>query len=295
MFGYLRVDKDDLKVREFDQYQGVYCTLCRTLGKRYGLLSRLALSYDLTFMAIYAMSLSPECPGFTQGRCSFRPWKKCARCGGKEGTPAIERAADVSVILMYYKLEDAMADERGFRRVAARVARFLFRRAFQKACALRPDAARAAAEYMGSQRATEAARTPVMDRAAEPTARMIAFLASEQLPREIVPLAERFGYCLGRFIYLSDAADDLADDAVRERYNPYLLQGEETFRAVNAKTLSEYAAQSLYACRAVCVECFRQLPVRYFQGILQNALVRGMAMVIRQVTQKEAGKERKIR
>ena len=59
MFGYVRPHKQELLVREFEQYKGAYCQLCRQLGKDYGWTARLTLSYDCTFYALLA------CPGRT--------------------------------------------------------------------------------------------------------------------------------------------------------------------------------------------------------------------------------------
>lgn len=52
MFGYVRIYKPELKMAEYEHYQGIYCSLCRQLGKRYGPLARLTLSYDFTFLAM---------------------------------------------------------------------------------------------------------------------------------------------------------------------------------------------------------------------------------------------------
>ena len=52
MFGYIRTDKGELKVREYELYRGLYCTLCKQLSKRYGVFSRFILSYDMTFLAL---------------------------------------------------------------------------------------------------------------------------------------------------------------------------------------------------------------------------------------------------
>ena len=49
MFGYVTIYKDELLVREFNEYKSVYCGLCRTLGTEYSKLSRFILSYDCTF------------------------------------------------------------------------------------------------------------------------------------------------------------------------------------------------------------------------------------------------------
>lgn len=65
---------------EFEHYQGVYCSLCKQLGKRYGVMARMTLSYDFTFLAIFRMALSDVCTGFKKGRCAFNPLKKRTCC-----------------------------------------------------------------------------------------------------------------------------------------------------------------------------------------------------------------------
>ena len=35
MFGYLQIDKAELKVREYEAYKSVYCGLCKQLGRDY--------------------------------------------------------------------------------------------------------------------------------------------------------------------------------------------------------------------------------------------------------------------
>ncbi len=285
MFGYIRVDKANLKCLEFDQYRGVYCTLCRALGRRYGIFSRMTLSYDLTFLAIFSLALSSDCPGFANGRCSFNPMKKCLRCGGKNGVAAIDRAADISVLISFYKLEDVILDERFLKRFMARAAKLVLSRSFKKACSRRPEEAEAIREYMQTQRKLEAEKISSVDAAADPSARLIAGLAREGLSGEMGETVWRFGYFLGRFIYLADAADDYEKDIASGKYNPFALQSQEMLQALDAGNMKKYAAQTLRESAAVCLECYEQIPIRHFDGILRNALIRGMPAVIRQVTE----------
>lgn len=67
MFGYVRIDKGELKVKEYEAYRGIYCSLCRALSKRYGLFSRLILSYDMTFLAMVRFPKTVYYLRFVQG------------------------------------------------------------------------------------------------------------------------------------------------------------------------------------------------------------------------------------
>ena len=101
---------------EYEQYRGIYCTLCRRLGRRYGLHARMTLSYDSTFLALLQMALEDAPPDFCPGRCSFNPAKRCLKC---RNTAAIDRAADLAVLLTYYKLQDTRRDEGFWKRLGA--------------------------------------------------------------------------------------------------------------------------------------------------------------------------------
>ncbi len=287
MFGYIKVYQPELKMREYELYKGVYCALCETLGKRYGLAARMTLSYDFTFLALFLMALSDDEIGFSKGRCSFHPTKKKTMCGE---SPALDYAADVAMLLTYHKLSDTIADESFFKRLAARIGRMVLRRDYRRAVSRRPEEAQAALRYMQYQAEAERVNTPLVDAAAEPTATFLGVLASSTLPKETEEheTATRFGYCLGRFIYLADAADDLKDDLQNGNYNPYIACDSSVSLSDPADMEKRrcYAAESLYACAAVCAECYEQLPIKRFDGILRNVLYYGMPSVIRRITQR---------
>lgn len=286
MFGYIKVYQPELKMREYELYKGVYCALCETLGKRYGLTARMTLSYDFTFLALFLMALSDDDVTFSKGRCPFHPTKKKTMCGD---SPALDYAADVAMLLTYHKLSDTIADESFVKRTVARVGRFLIKRDYRLAVERRPDEADAALQYMQGQAAAERDNTSLVDAAAEPTAAFLSVLASSALPKDAEhrETAERFGYCLGRFIYLADAADDIADDLKNGNYNPYIACDLSVSLASSAalQARRHYAGESLHACAAVCAECYEQLPIKRFDGILRNVLYYGMPSVIRRITQ----------
>ena len=55
MFGYIAINKAEMKFKDYDVYQAYYCGLCRRLKECYGKRGQLTLSYDMT-------------PGFTNQR-----------------------------------------------------------------------------------------------------------------------------------------------------------------------------------------------------------------------------------
>ena len=274
MFGYVKIWKPELKVAEYEQYQGVYCSLCKQLGRRYGLFSRLTLSYDLAFLALFHLSLKPHCAGFSKGRCSFNPSKRCLDCKDD----ALAFAADAAVLLTYHKLRDNIADNGFFKGLPARLLLPFAALAARKARRLCPDVAAVVADCMARQAALERDNTPSVDAAAEPTAHLLAALAAWQSPdEEADEHCRRFGYCLGRWIYLMDALDDLEEDLASGGYNPYVLS--RGLRAGDQAALAEtrtYAGQTLNVCRAECETAWHLLTRYRFDGIVQNILGLGM-------------------
>ena len=73
MLGYVKVFKPELKVREYEVYCGYYCGVCKSIGKRYGQLPRMTLSYDAAFLAILLESVSADLDAPTQEHCIAHP------------------------------------------------------------------------------------------------------------------------------------------------------------------------------------------------------------------------------
>lgn len=282
MFGYVKIFKPELKMGEYEQYQGIYCSLCKDLGKRYGLLSRLLLSYDFTFLALFHMATDPACTGFRKARCPYRPTKRVLCC---QDSPHIAYAADAAVLLNYYKLKDNIADSGFFRGLIYRLLLPFAAMAYKKAARRQPDLAQTVADCMEKQAGLERDKVASVDAAAEPTAMLLSQLASVWLPDN--PYARRFGYCLGRWIYLIDALDDLEEDAATGNYNPYLL-AKGGADGLNFEQIRRYALESLNACLAECETAYHLLDRYRFDGIITNILSLGMPAEQRRIVSKSA-------
>lgn len=289
MFGYVKLFKPTITMGEYEQYKGIYCTLCKRLGKRYGLLSRFTLSYDMTFLALLQMALEEKDADFCPSRCSFNPTKRCLKACN---TTAIDRAADIGTVLAYYKLRDTLADEGIGKKIGAWCALPFAKAAHKKAKQNVPHVDQAVAQMMAAQAGVETRKTASIDQAAEPFALLLQTLAAETAADDTQKrVLERFGYCLGRWVYLMDAVDDLADDLKEGRYNPYILSRH--LKADDEEGIKETRSYSLFtlnACLAECKAAYDLLEIRRFDGILRNILEEGMAHAQKRVI---AGEEEK--
>ena len=108
MFGYVMINKGDLKVREFETYQSFYCGLCRKLKERYGFSGQITLNYDLTFVVMLLTGLYEPKVKRGTSHCVIHPLKKQPVCVDVFS----DYAADMSILLTYYKCMDDWMDER---------------------------------------------------------------------------------------------------------------------------------------------------------------------------------------
>ena len=278
MFGYVRPQKPELLVKEYDQYKGVYCTLCKQLGKRYGILSRMTLSYDCTFLALFLLARSPQCPGFHTGRCVVNPLKKCTFCTGGEDAFAIPAA--LSVIMTYYKIRDDIVDSHFWGRIRAYCMLPLVSRSFKRASRKEPVLQQAAAEMMVQQGRAEQQKEISLDMCAEPMAQMLAVVFEHLEPEEEKTrrILHQFGYFLGRWIYLIDAADDLEKDIKKKAFNPFAVKfslnrdsTEEQLADVRA-----YCNEVLNSSLSQAIAAVQLLTFQRFESILMNIITQGL-------------------
>ena len=76
MFGYIIVNKSEMKFREFDVYHGYYCGLCRKLKEHYGKFGQITLSYDMVFVLMTLTSLYELETTKSMKRCVTHPLQK---------------------------------------------------------------------------------------------------------------------------------------------------------------------------------------------------------------------------
>ena len=60
MLGYIKTQRDDLRICDFCLYKQQYCALCQGIGKKYGIVYRLILSYDMVFLALVLENFETE-------------------------------------------------------------------------------------------------------------------------------------------------------------------------------------------------------------------------------------------
>ncbi|MDE6880091.1 MAG: hypothetical protein K2P20_01900 [Oscillospiraceae bacterium] len=234
MFGYVRPSPHRLAEEDKRRFGAAYCGLCRVLGERYGQAARFILNYDFAFLSILLWPAEIADP--LRRGCIAHP------LGGRDyfpGNDALALAADCSVILAWWQLKDALADP-GKGKLRYRAASAALGDAYGKARACRPSFDQAAREQLERLSCLEAAGCPSLDEPADTFARLLSGVAEEVAQPVKRRVLEQLLYHLGRWIYLVDAADDLAEDAASGSYNPILCRF-----SLEEGTLTEEAREAL--------------------------------------------------
>ena len=269
MFGYIKINKGELRVKEYEMYKAVYCSLCRELGRSFGFLSRLTLSYDFTFLALLNMSLRDGCDKIERKRCAFNPLKKCNYC---KSDGALALPASAAMIMLYYKILDNIADEKGPKKLLFLAGRPIFAHAHKKAAGRFPHVEEIVSCYIAEQNALERQNNSSLDHAADPTAKALAalfMLCSDDAAQKRI--LERLGYCLGRYVYILDAACDVEEDRKKGSYN--ILKGDYNKERVRGQ---------LYTAINEAGRAFELLDVKKYKPILGNIITLGLEGTMKQ-------------
>ncbi len=289
MYGYVRPAKPELKIKEFERYRAVYCGLCHALKARFGFRARFCVNYDMTLPIL----LAAETPvAICEKRCAAHPIRRRCIVGT---SPAIDRAADFTMILAYQKMNDAVADSHGLKRLTARLGRWLLRRGYKKAAARETAFAANTAEQLArltalEQTLTEADQSSALDRTADAFAAVTAEFSL--LCPEHARIWHELFYHIGRYVYILDALDDAPEDFRKHRFNPLHLRYRMTAPELSAEQRTELV-QTLELSLALAASAFELLPANEHTPIAANILYLGLPASIRAVISGEHRKNKR--
>lgn len=265
MFGYVIVNKPELKFREFDCYQSWYCGLCRCLKEQYGISGQLTLSYDMTFLILLLTGLYEPETAEQKTRCVAHPFSPHL----SRRSPFTDYAADMNLLLSWYKREDDWIDEHS---PASRASMAFLRRKSGAVGRKYPQKAERIAGLMEQIRLYEKAGETNPDLASGCFGEIMAeVFACRQ--DEWEGCLRRMGFFLGKFIYLMDAWEDMDRDAKTGNYNVLLLKKQEM---AEGAAFEAYADGVLRMMMAECSRAFETLPILENIEILRNILYSGV-------------------
>ncbi|MDR2615524.1 MAG: DUF5685 family protein, partial [Oscillospiraceae bacterium] len=262
MFGYVRPFAPELRVRELELFRALYCGVCHALGRRGGLAARCVLSYDFVLLAALLWQPGEE-PRVEKRRCpvSLRKKRCCVNVNA-----AMDASAGCGIILAYHKLRDDARDESLPRAAAARTAALFLGGAYKKAAAEFSDFDGAVRERLRGLAEAESSEETGLDAAADHFAGLLADIVRRDPDDNRRRTQSNLLYHLGRWLYLIDARDDLAEDLSKRR--PNVLQGggedDDGLRLTMTHSLN------------LAVSAFELLPESHWSDIVRNILCLGL-------------------
>ncbi|HAK58736.1 MAG TPA: hypothetical protein DCP06_07135 [Lachnospiraceae bacterium] len=286
MFGYVVVNKPELKIREFTDYNAYYCGLCHMLRDKFGLSAGLTLTYDMTFLILLLDSLYEPRYESKQRHCPIHPVKKKPMIKNE----ITEYAADMNMLLSWGHLKDDWEDEKklvgligdiGFKRRAEYVMK-RYRR--QTGVVLGSLASLQAIEkkYMSEWSSIESE----FEGKLHPDTDQISYTEADideisqpfgDLMGEIfvmredafAPTLRGFGSMLGKYIYIKDALEDIEKDRKKGCFNPFLHISKDDDRMELIKNIQEINIRQ-------AISEFEKLPLERHLPILRNILYEGV-------------------
>jgi len=283
MFGYIKPEKPECKIREYEYYRAVYCGLCRALGRCGGQCARLTLTYDFTFLALLHMALSGERPEFHKRRCIAHPIFKHAEA---KPNASLDFSARASLLLTWGKLLDDIADEKGKKRLRAKLLKPIVRPMRRRAAKGYGELEERLNEGLSALSALEKDPPFSIDRPALLFGNMMSALLSYSFEGEKKRIAAALGMALGKWVYLIDALDDLSEDARLSRYNPFVLvYGREPLTAAALGQIS-FALDSALAEAKAALDLV-EFPDSDMKALAENILCLGMPSEARSILKKK--------
>lgn len=261
MFGYITINKPELKVREYYQYKAYYCGLCKVLKERHGRLGQVTLTYDMTFLIILLTSLYESKTHVGQERCMLHPMKK----HGVLTNEITEYASDMNIALAYHNFEDDYIDDKSMK---GYVGTKVFQRKYKKIEKKYPRQCEVMKKKLKKLLEFEASNETNLDAVSACFGELMAELFIYQND-EWEGSLRKFGCYLGKFIYLIDAYEDLEQDLKNGSYNPFRRMHE-------SEIFDEECKQILTMMMAECSNEFEKLPIVRDVELLRNILYAGV-------------------
>ena len=260
MFGYVMANLAELDKDLQKRYMSVYCGICRQIRTRCSNPARLALSYDMAFLALLLMSLYEPEEDAGSRACGLhplhpRPWVD---------NEIVRYCADMNVALAYYNCMDDYADEG---KITAKLGSQILDKALPRIREVYPRQCAAMEQCIARLSQLEQQGCDNPDEPAGCFGQLMAALFTWKQDMWS-PALEQIGDALGRFVYLADAAVDYRWDLRKKQYNPFAAMG----------TGEDWARweQYLVLAMARCTDYYERLPLVQDKKLLDNILYSGV-------------------
>lgn len=272
MFGYVRINKMDLTFREYENYKGYYCGLCKYLKENHGEISRLGLNYDITFLIVILTAIYKPKPSIFQERCVVSPFKKKKKIINE----ITEYAASMNVLLTYYKLEDNLLDDKGIKDIFAYN---LYKNKLNLAHNKYPQKSKIIKEQMNLLNKLEQEKEYNIDKVSNTFGEIMGEIFAYKTDKYEEDL-RKIGFNIGKYIYILDAYEDLEEDYKKGRYNPFIEYIN------NKEELKQRVDRLVSMSLGLLSSSINNLNIQVNRGIIENIVYSGVYLRYKNILQK---------
>jgi hypothetical protein len=268
MFGYVRPDTPYLYIKDQTLYEALYCGVCKGIGQTCGQVARMGLTYDVAFLSALLHNLLGQDVKVEKQHCLTH----CIRTKQMaEVDELTKKLGALNTELAYYKCVDDVedGDKGGIKKLAFSAGHKRAQKAYPELCAI-------VRKGIEEQAVIEKAATDSVDRAADPSATMMARLSDYFLEDKKSEDAYALFYSVGKWVYLIDALDDYDKDVKKNAYNPFRL----AYGAESKCALIEAQGEELHFIFGTLFTEIRErlsrLPMGFNRDLVENVLLRGL-------------------
>ncbi|HBV66911.1 MAG TPA: hypothetical protein DEF04_01075 [Clostridiales bacterium] len=260
MFGYVTINKMELKFKEYYSYKGYYCGLCKRLKTKYSNKSRMTLNYDMTFLILFLSSLYEPRNKVCNERCIVHPGKKQLVVQNE----ITDYAASVNILLSYYNLLDNWQDDRDYKSLALMKS---LEGEFRKASAELPEKSEIFRMRLENIANLEKNKADDVDAVSNEFGHLMEekFLYKKD---EWEKSLRKIGFYLGKLIYYLDAYEDMEKDEENKSYNP--------FNNMDTEDRGKAARELIMLNLSFLSDEIERLPLVQDKGIIDNIIYSGI-------------------
>lgn len=260
MFGYVTINKMELKFKEYYNYKAYYCGLCKSLKENYSNISRMTLNYDMTFLILVLSSLYEPNNRIYKENCIAHPFSKQLHIHNE----ITDYVAAINIILSYYNLLDNWDDERDVKSLALMK---VLEKNFKKASSKYPLKSKKIAELLSNIRKLEQENSEEIDAVSNEFGHIMEEIFAYKNDHWENNL-KKVGFFIGKYIYFLDALEDMAKDEKNKSYNPFNL--------LNIAEKDKYIKELLMLNLSYLSDSLEKLPLVQDKGIIDNIMYSGI-------------------
>ncbi|MDY6324607.1 MAG: DUF5685 family protein [Catonella sp.] len=261
MYGYVNIDKGELKVKEYYEFRTFYCGLCHELLRKAGPAGQLTLSYDMTVLTVVLTSLYEPDVITDNLACVAHPVKKKPVII----SPYTGYAADMNLLLFMKHAKDDWRDDK---KITSKAAYTYLREVCRKIYVAYPRQWTAIENELHALDLMENRHEYDVEKAAGHFGRLFGevYACKNDIFKDDLRLV---GFNLGKFVYICDAYEDIYKDEKSGNYNPF----HDIYKD---NGFDDKVKEMLTMCMAMCTEALERLPLVKDESIIRNIFYSGV-------------------